>query len=73
MISKVLISVGIMFSMIGTILTLWTTFSTSIKSAGTWSELANRHAKFPKEKRRVIIGTIVILIGGLLQIIGTFI
>ncbi len=40
--------IGIIFSTMGTILTLWTVFIT--KDAGTWGELAKRKDEFPKEK-----------------------
>ena len=72
MIIKVLTATGIVFSIVGTILTLWTTFLTSTKYAGTWHEMSNRHSEFPKEKKRIIIGVIVIAVGGVLQIIGLF-
>lgn len=72
MIIKVLTATGIVFSIVGTILTLWTTFLTSTKYAGTWHEMPNRHSEFPKEKKRIIIGAIVIAVGGVLQIIGLF-
>lgn len=72
MIIKVLTATGIVFSIVGTILTLWTTFLTSTKYAGTWNEMSNRHSEFPKEKKRIIIGAIVIAVGGVLQIIGLF-
>lgn len=62
--------IGLILSVFGTILTLWTTFITSKKYAGTWKELASRNKSFPKEKSRVIFGCILISIGGLLQIIG---
>lgn len=62
--------IGLILSVFGTILTLWTMFITSKKVAGTWGELASRNESFPKEKRRAIIGCILIAIGGLLQIIG---
>lgn len=72
MIIKALTATGIVFSIVGTILTLWTTFLTSTKYAGTWYEMSNRHSEFPKEKKRIIIGAIVIAVGGVLQIIGLF-
>lgn len=61
--------IGIIFSTMGTILTLWTVFIT--KDAGTWGELAKRKDEFPKEKKRVIIGCGMIIIGAILQIIST--
>lgn len=59
---------GIVFQTIGTILTLWSIFIT--KNAGTWGELYRRHEEFPKEKQRVIMGCVMIIIGAALQIIG---
>lgn len=64
---------GIILSTAGTIFTLWTILITSKTYAGTWNELKERHIKFPKEKKRAIIGFIFIIVGGTLQIIGQFV
>lgn len=66
-------TIGIILAVNGTILTLWTTFITKCKEAGTYNEMCGRHDVFPKEKRRVIIGCFLIVFGGLLQIISQFI
>ena len=72
MIDKMLSAIGILLSVFGTVLTLWTTFTTSTKYVGTCDEYVNRPLKFPKEKRRVIIGVILIITGGILQVVGLF-
>lgn len=69
---KILSAIGILLSVFGTVLTLWTTFTTSIKYVGTCNEYINRPFEFPKEKRRVVIGVILIIIGGILQVVGLF-
>ena len=71
MCSKVITTLGIIVSMLGTVFTLWTTFIT--KNAGTYAELANRHIEFPKEQKRVKLGCALITFGGFLQIIGLYI
>ncbi len=69
---KVLSAIGILLSVFGTVLTLWTTFTTSTKYVGTCDEYVNRPLEFPKEKRRVIMGMAFIAMGGLFQILGLF-
>ena len=65
-------SIGIVLAISGTILTLWTTFVTKAETAGTWGELADRPKTFPKEKRRVVLGCLLIALGGVFQIISQF-
>lgn len=65
-------ALGIFLTTVGTVFTLWTVLMTHNEYAGTWNELSNRNKEFPKEKRRVVIGCIMIVIGGILQIIGQF-
>lgn len=69
---KILSAIGILLSVFGTVLTLWTTFTTSTKYVGTCDEYVNRPLEFPKEKRRVIMGMALIAMGGLFQILGLF-
>ena len=71
--NKLLNSVGIVLSIVGTIITLWTLLTTKNSEAGTWGEHAGRHEKFPKEKKKVKIGIAVITIGGVLQIVSQFV
>jgi hypothetical protein len=71
--NKTLNTIGILLVAIGTILTLWTILSTKTKYAGTYAELGDRCKKFPKEKNKVIFGTILIIVGSLSQIIGLWI
>ena len=66
-------SLGIAITVIGTVLTLWTTFITKTSEAGTHGEMARRHEVFPKEKKRVVVGCCLIIIGGMAQIISQFI
>ena len=71
--SKLLNSVGIALSIVGTVITLWTLLTTKNSEAGTWGELAERQEKFPKEKKKVKIGIAVITIGGSSQIVSQFV
>ena len=66
-------SVGIILSIIGTIMTLWTIFITKIEKVATWGDPDEIKENFLKEKKRVIIGSGLIIVGGLLQIICQFI
>lgn len=66
-------ALGIILSMVGTLLTLWTILSTKSSYAGTAAEFDNHHKEFPKQKAQAIIGFIAILLGGILQIWGLYI
>lgn len=59
---------GIVLNALGTLSTLWTIFATKSNMVGTAWEFDHRPEQFPKEKRRVVIGFIGIVIGSLLQI-----
>lgn len=71
MINKLVVIIGILFVAIGTLFSLWTILITNKKYYGTALWHDRLHKEFAKEKNRVIIGTILILLGSLLQIIGT--
>lgn len=49
--NKVLLIIGIILNTLGTLLTLWTIFSTKASYVGTAAEQDSRHEHFPKEKR----------------------
>lgn len=72
MTGKIVNSIGIVLTVIGTVLTLWTVFITNPTSVGTWGEPLDRAKAFPKEKRRVIVGCSLIVLGGVLQIVSQF-
>ena len=71
--SSILNALGILLTTIGTVLSLWTVMTTKTEKAGTWGELKEKHEEFPKEKKKVIIGCILICIGAFFQIVGQFI
>ena len=73
MTSKIVSSLGIMLATIGTVMTMWTILHTEEKVVGTFGEPIARREAFPMEKRRAVIGTVLIIVGGVLQIIGQFI
>lgn len=66
-------TIGIIFNTIGTLLTLWTIFATKSSYVGTAEELDNRGKAFSKEKKNVIIGFVIIVIGNSLQIVSMYI
>lgn len=63
---------GIILNTVGTLFTLWTVFSTKSSDVGTAAEHDNRHKTFPVEKRRIIIGFVVIVMGNVLQAVSLF-
>jgi len=70
---KVLALIGIIAVAIGTILSLWTVLTTNLKSIGTWGYLEEgMRNDYKKQKRLVIIGIVIILLGSLLQCIAIF-
>ena len=69
---NIICAAGIILNTIGTLLTLWTIFATKVSYVGTAEELDNRGKAFAKEKKKVIIGTIGIGIGNLLQVVSCF-
>lgn len=64
---------GIVLVMIGTILSLWSVLSTKKEDFFTAGWYQRQHKEFIKTKNMVIIGTIFIIAGSILQIIGTLI
>lgn len=72
--SKVLSVIGIIMVMIGTILSLWSIITTNSSFVGTVASLNGEwiQKEFKKQKKQVVIGCIIILIGSVLQCIGMF-
>lgn len=62
---------GLILVTAGTILSLWSVLGTKTKDVGTAGWHDNQQRNFRKEKRNVIIGTILIVLGTLFQIAGT--
>lgn len=63
---------GLVFVLLGTLLTLWSIINTKVEDVGTWDELAHRQENFKKEKNKVIWGISLIILGNILQGIGLF-
>ena len=70
---KVLCTVGIISVMIGTIFSLWSVLTTKTQYYGTYRWVSDLHDNFKKDKKKVVIGIILIIIGSILQIMGVFI
>lgn len=70
--SKILSAIGILLVIAGTIFSLWSILGTKGNDVGTayWHDY--QQEGFKKDKRKVIIGTILIIIGSMFQIIGLF-
>ena len=69
---KILNVIGIILVMIGTVFSLWSILSTKEKYYGTCEWFSNLSDDFKKDKKKVIIGIILIVMGSILQIIGLF-
>lgn len=71
--SKYINTAGIIFAMIGTIFSLWSVLRTKGDYVGTAYWFDHQREDFKKNKRKVIAGTILIVIGSVFQIISVFI
>jgi hypothetical protein len=71
--SKILSTIGIILVVAGTIFSLWSILGTKGNYVQTADWYDHQQENFRKDKRKVIIGTISIIIGSTLQIIGLFI
>lgn len=63
---------GTLFVMIGTIFSLWSALITKNNYVGTADWYSKQQENFKKDKKKVIIGIIFIIIGSFLQIISLF-
>lgn len=70
--SKIFTVVGIVMSVIGTIFSLWSVLGTRSSYVQTASWYDHQQENFKKDKKKVIVGTILIVIGSLFQIISLF-
>ena len=61
---------GIIFVFVGTAFSLWSIITKDIAKAETWEAVKDAGADAKKEKKKVITGIILILVGSILQIIG---
>lgn len=71
--SKVVSIVGIVFVMAGTIFSLWSIFGIKAKKVRTAEKEDRKQEDFKKDKKNVIIGIILIILGSSFQIAGLFI
>lgn len=68
--SKILSVIGILLVITGTIFSLWSILGTKLNYVGTAHWHDYQQESFTKDKRKVIIGTILIIAGSIFQIIG---
>lgn len=75
MLSGMLTIAGVIISTSGSFLTLWTIIRDGKKKGdyphGTFGWLEGLHETFPKEQKKAIIGCVMIILGGVLQVAGT--
>lgn len=67
---KFLSAIGIVLVMIGTIFSLWFILATKTQYYGTCGWFSNLQDNFKRDKKKVIIGTMLIIIGSIFQIVG---
>lgn len=71
--NRILSTVGILLVVAGTIFSLWSILGTKGNYVGTADWFDHQQESFKRDKIKVIIGTILIVIGSIFQIIGLFI
>lgn len=71
MCSKIITIIGLIIALSGTIITFMRIFTTQIENLGTWGAPLNAKNDFIKERRWVYIGLSLIVLGTVLQIVGT--
>lgn len=70
--SRILGAIGILLVVAGTIFSLWSILGTKGNYVGTAHWYDHQQESFKKDKIKVIIGTIFIVMGSIFQIIGLF-
>ena len=72
--SAILTIIGVIIATAGSFLTLWTIIRDGKKKSdyphGTWGWLKQTGDNFPKEQKKATIGCLMIIIGGVLQVVG---
>ncbi len=71
--SEFLSAIGIILVVTGTIFSLWSVLGTKGDYVQTVDWHAHQQENFKKDKKKVIVGTILIICGSIFQIIGLFI
>ncbi len=69
---KIVSVVGIFLVMMGTIFSLWSVLGTKGDYVQTADWYDHQQENFKRDKNKVIVGTIPIILGSLFQIIGMF-
>ena len=70
MCARVFNILGIAFTTVGSVAAIISIMKTNPKIVGTWGEPEHRRKEAPKDKLRAYVGCVLIVIGGLLQILG---
>lgn len=65
--------IGIILVFTGTVFSLWSILSTKTSKVGTANYHDQQQDCFKRDKQKVILGTFLIFVGSILQIIGLFI
>jgi hypothetical protein len=70
---KIITVIGLVCSLVGTIITFLKLLTTQKNSVGTWAALYNARTEFVKEQKLVCVGLALIVVGTILQAVGTII
>ncbi len=71
--SKILSAIGILLVLVGTVFSLWSILGTKGDYVQTARWYDHQRESFKRDKKKVIIGTVLIILGSIFQIIGLFI
>lgn len=71
--SKVVSVIGIVFVMVGTVFSLWSVLGTKGDYVQTTGWYDSQQKNFKKDKKKVVIGTVLIITGSIFQIVGIII
>lgn len=71
--SKYISIVGIILIMIGTIFSLWSVLGTKGDYVQTVNWYEHQQENFKRDKKKIIVGTIFIILGSIFQIAGLFV
>ena len=69
---KILSAIGIFLVVVGTIFSLWSILGTKGDYILTMEWYDHQQENFKKDKKKVIVGTILIVLGSIFQIIALF-
>lgn len=70
--NKILSSIGILLVLVGTVFSLWSILGTKGDYVQTVEWYRHQQENFKRDKKKVIRGTFLIILGSIFQIIGLY-